>query len=335
MNLFSKSLALTHFLMPIFAVSFFVSSPSQVLADVATDSLPARTAGRLIEFESGPEGFNTKTYFYEGRSEVVAIDAQFTPALAKQAIARLRTFTTKPIRYLIISHPNPDKFNGANVFQAEGARLISSAQTAAAIPEVQKYKENYFVNVSGMFKKGQYPKPPTVDQTFSSGLELKLDGGETLALRELAKPGVSSSQTVVYIPGLKALLVGDLVHHKAHAWLEGGIVAGKPTPTLAGWIADLLELQASYPAQSVVYGGRGDTGLLSTVMTEQIDYLRQADRIVTDYVAQLGDRKGELLSTQAPTHYQNLQKIFEAAFPDYRLGYMIQYGVYGLLNAKL
>ena len=44
--------------------------------------------GRVIEFKSGPEGFDTKTFFYEGESAVVAFDAQFTPALAEQAIAR-------------------------------------------------------------------------------------------------------------------------------------------------------------------------------------------------------------------------------------------------------
>lgn len=32
------------------------------------------------------------------------------------------------------------------------------------------------------------------------------------------------------------------MHHKAHAWLEGGPVNGQPAPSMKGWIAALDEL---------------------------------------------------------------------------------------------
>ena len=33
----------------------------------------------------------------------------------------------------------------------------------------------------------------------------------------------------------RALVVGDLIHHGVHAWLEGGIVDGRPRPDLEAW----------------------------------------------------------------------------------------------------
>ncbi|OYZ11329.1 MAG: hypothetical protein B7Y39_19465 [Bdellovibrio sp. 28-41-41] len=130
--------------------------------------------GRIIEYKSGQEGFDTRTFFYEAENEVVAFDAQFTLELAKKSIAHLRTFTNKPISWLVITHPNPDKFNGASVFKDEGAKILSSKHTADAIPGVHAYKEYYFVEIAKMFKKGEYPQPSPIDQTFEEKMDLVL-----------------------------------------------------------------------------------------------------------------------------------------------------------------
>lgn len=294
----------------------------------------SKLEGRVIEFTSGAEGFNTNTYFYEGAREVIAFDTQFTPALAKESIAHLRKFTNKPISWVVITHPNPDKFNGASVFKDEGARIVSSESTAEAIPGVHAYKEYYFVEMAKMFKKGEYPQPAVIDQTFSGEMDIVLQGGERIQLRELAQPGVSSTQTVAYIRSLKSLMVGDLVHHKAHAWLEGGIVDGKPVPSLTGWARNLDQLLELFPANTTVFGGRGVKASLSVAAAAQKKYLQTADRIVTEYVYQLGTGKSELQTEKAGGHYSEIQRRMETQFPDYQLGYMIQYGVYGLVNSK-
>jgi glyoxylase-like metal-dependent hydrolase (beta-lactamase superfamily II) len=292
--------------------------------------------GKLYTFESDAGGFNTKTFFYDTGAEVVAFDTQFTPDLAEQAIASLRTQTDRPIAYAVITHPNPDKFNGLIAFQKAGARVVASRATAEAMPGVQAYKKAFFVG-AGMFTDATYPTLGTVDITFEGAAGLDFGNDQTVELRELSHPGVSSTQTVAAIPELDALVVGDLIHHKAHAWLEGGIVDGKPTPTLDGWVADLNELTDRFEGNddTVVYGGRGETAPLATAVADQIAYLHRADQIVTDYLAGLGDRTAELSGPKAGEHYAALQAAFEAAFPDYALGYLILYGVYGLVNSKL
>lgn len=295
----------------------------------------ALLAGKVYTFESDGNGFNTKTFFYDSGAEVVAFDAQFTPALAEQALAFLRTKTQSPLKYLVITHPNPDKFNGLETFRKAGATVVASESTAAAMPGVHAYKKYYFVQLAKMFTDETYPTLGNVDQTFSGSLDLALSGGAVVRLAELGAPGVSSTQTVASIPAVNALVVGDLVHHEAHAWLEGGIVAGKPTPTIDGWLADLSEIAARFGADDpVVLGGRGAAAPLSQAIPAQIAYLQKADRIVSAYVEALGSRRSELSGPQAGEHFATLQKAFEAAFPTYALGYMIQYGVYGLALAK-
>ena len=323
----------------IFTVVFMLTTLAVALSPArAQEASPVTGSdgGALYTYDSGEAGFFTKTYFYDTGTEVVAFDAQFTPELAEAAIASLREQTDNPITYLVITHPNPDKFNGAPVFQTEGAQVIASQATEAAIPSVHAYKKAGFVGM-GMFTEETYPPQAMVDETFSDTMTIELNDGKSVELRELREPGVSSTQTVAFIPELNALLVGDLIHHQLHAWLEGGIVNGQATPTIAGWIADLQELETTFAAdpEPTVYGGRGEPAPLSVAVADQIAYLETADQIVTDYVAGLGDKKSELSGDKAGEHYAAIQAELEQAFPDYAFPDMISFSVYGLVNSKL
>ncbi len=278
--------------------------------------------GKLYAFESDASGFNTKNYFYDNGQEVVVFDAQFTPELARKSLEFLREKTKNPISYVVLTHPNPDKFNGARVFQDLGAKVVASEKTAKNLAGVHAYKKYFFVEVAKMFTDKTYPELATVDQTFEKEESLVLGNGEVIELRELSNPGVSTNQTVAFIPGKKALVVGDLVHHKAHAWLEGGIVGGKATPTIKGWIADLFEVKGLYPAATQVYGGRGEVARLDLAVDAQTAYLAKADEVVGRLAKKSGDQTKAIVEE------------LEKAFPDYALSYMIQYGVYGLVQSK-
>jgi glyoxylase-like metal-dependent hydrolase (beta-lactamase superfamily II) len=295
------------------------------------------TGGTLYTFDSGPDGFNTKTYFYDTGSEVVAFDAQFTPELADEAIAYLRSQSDSPLAYLVVTHPNPDKFNGAPAFQEEGAVVLASEATAAALPGVHAYKKAGFIGM-GMFTEETYPAEASIDETFTGSHTLTLGNGQTVDLSELSEPGVSSTQTVAFIPELNALIVGDLVHHGMHAWLEGGIVDGMATPTIDGWITDLEELETTFAGEPepTVYGGRGEPAPLSVAVADQIAYLEKADQMVFAhvYAAGLVGRSDELSGPDAAQHYAAIQAELAAAFPDYAFPDMIGFSVYGLVNAK-
>lgn len=292
-------------------------------------------AGReLGVFTSDSAGFDTHSYYLDTGREVVVFDAQFTEPLAEQLIARIRKETASPIRYVVVTHPNPDKFNGAGAFQRIGAKVVSSQATAQAIPTVHAYKKYYFTQVAKSFTDATYPPEAHVDQTFTGALDLPLEGGARVELRELKNAGVSTTQTVAYVPASRSLVVGDLVHHGVHAWLEGGIVGGQPRPDLASWQRALTEL-AQYP-DATVYGGRGGAAPVAQAVRDQAAYLTKLEAIVTQYVADLAaqGKKAELADPAlSGAHYDAIMKKAQEAFPGYGLAYMIQYGVYGLVNA--
>lgn len=282
-------------------------------------------------FTSDGGGFDTHSFFIDSGKVVVVFDAQFTPDLAKRAIAEIQSRTASPIKYVVVTHPNPDKFNGLRAFQDLGAQAIASAATAAAIPSVHAYKKYYFVHIAKLFTEQTYPQEAHIDRTFSGDYTLSLASGHSVHLRELRHSGVTTTQTVAHVPAAKALFVGDLVHHGSHAWLEGGLVAGKASPNLAAWKSALAELLA-YP-EATVYGGRGESAAVATAVAAQTQYLVDLEALVAAYVASLGtSAKSELGGSNAGLHYKKIAEQAALKYPQHALPYLIEYGVYGLVN---
>jgi glyoxylase-like metal-dependent hydrolase (beta-lactamase superfamily II) len=302
---------------------------------VMAQSLPATAltvashSSQLGVFTADTAGFDTHSFWYDTGHEVIVFDAQFTPALAQALIARIRQATRSPITTLVITHPNPDKFNGAPAFQAIGAKVVASAATAAAIPGVHAYKKAYFVNVAKTFTDATYPAQATVDVTFEH--DLALPGG--IQLHVLNHAGVATTQTVAYVPGARALVVGDLVHHQAHAWLEGGIVKGQTHMDVTSWLGALDELKAYRGA--TVFGGRGTSASVERAVADETTYLLKVRAITDDYIVALGARKSELAGPLAAGHQEAIANLIVAAFPNDLLPYMTHYSVYGLVAAEL
>ncbi|MFY7786331.1 MAG: hypothetical protein ACOVQA_00540 [Thermoflexibacteraceae bacterium] len=297
----------------------------------ASQDVAAGSIGNIYVFESDGNGFNTKTVFYDDGKEVVAFDAQFTEQTAQQAIDFLKTKTKNPIKYLVVLHPNPDKFNGIPAFKKIGAKVIMSNQTASNLAGVHAYKKYYFVNIAKMFTDASYPQLPTADVTFEDSYTIQLSNGGKVNLTELKQRGISNNQTVAEITRAKALVVGDLVHHNAHAWLEGAIVNGAANYNGTSWVNVLTTIQQKYAKDLIVYGGRGEAAVLSVAIPQQINYLQNADKITREYVNTLAG--ANLEEKKAKVNYADLQKVFEKTFPTYQLGYMVAYGAYGLVGS--
>jgi hypothetical protein len=217
-----------------------------------------------------------------------------------------------------------------------GATSIASRATADAMPGVDGYKRYYWVKIAKAFTDESYPKLEGIKQTFSGRLTLKLANGESLSLHELNQGGVSSTQTVVRLDRGGDLIVGDLVSHRTHAWLEGGIVGGKPKLDVAAWRASLLDLaQLSPQPNALVYGGRGAAQPLKLAVAEQTAYLDRAEALVQATEKQLGERRAELIDpTQQGPHIAKLQQQLAEAFPAYAMPELVGYSIYGWLATR-
>jgi mannose-6-phosphate isomerase-like protein (cupin superfamily)/glyoxylase-like metal-dependent hydrolase (beta-lactamase superfamily II) len=224
---------------------------------------------------------------------------------------------------------------GLSVFRSKGIEIVASKATAQAMPGVHAYKKYFFVNIAKMFTEENFPKLVLPDVTFEDSLTLSLSNDVSVKLKEFHKAGVSSNQTVAWIPKAQTVLVGDLIHNGAHAWLEGGIGDGKAKPQIESWINLLEQIKSEYPVQASVASGRGKIGTLAAGVEGQIQYLRKADEIVSSYVEKLGARESELTNEKSAGHFKALTEEFEKAFPDRTLSYLITYGVYGLAQSKI
>jgi len=306
-------------------------------ADAPTSIAPvqarcAAPTGTLGTFTSGDAGFNTNSQWFDTGKEVIVFDAQFDAKDTQALIDQIHSQTTSPIKYVVVTHPNPDKFNGAKAFQAEGAQIVMSRETANALHDVHQYKKDFFIKNMG-FTEETYPKEPTPDVVFDDHLELPPGGdpvGPKVELRELHRPGVSSNQTVAWLPSQKALIVGDLVHHGTHAWLEGGIVGGAPKPTLDDWRRDLVQLAFTPEYEgATVYGGRGASAPLDQAVDDQLSYLDGMEGLVRGFVAEKGP--GAFTGGgDTSALYQELAQRAHDAYPELGLQSLIQYGAYGL-----
>lgn len=290
------------------------------------------TAGTLGSFTSKANGFDTHTYYYDDGQEVTVFDTQFLPALTQGMLDQIGGETDSPVTRLVITHPNPDKFNGIKLLHEIGATSIASKATAEAISGVDAYKRYFWVEVAGTFTNETYPQIEAVQQTFSGTHVIGLASGETITLIELENAGVSTTQTVARIDATGDLIVGDLVHHRAHAWLEGGIANGSPAPDLNAWKGALSELSA---LGDRVYGGRGEQAVpVAQAVAAQTEYLNGMSELVDLYIDGLGDKAAELGGDTAQEHYNALQIRAAEAYPDYALPYLIGYGIYGLVNSR-
>jgi glyoxylase-like metal-dependent hydrolase (beta-lactamase superfamily II) len=293
-------------------------------------------AGKLGSYTSDSNGFDTHTYWYDDGQEVTIIDTQFVPALTQAMLDKIKNETKSPITRVIVTHPNPDKFNGLPLLHSLGITSISSSATAGAMRGVHDYKKYFWTQIAKSFTEESYPKFEAIKTTFIGKSQISLKSGETLTLIELKNPGVASTQTVVRIDRTGDLVVGDLIHYQAHAWLEGGIVQGNAKPDLKAWRDAVSELPSLVKdaGNSKVYGGRGSVGTVTQVVDFQRNYLEKADLLVEQYVkrSSSADLKD---ASQAQKHYAALQAIFEKELPRHALPYLIGYGIYGLLNSKV
>jgi glyoxylase-like metal-dependent hydrolase (beta-lactamase superfamily II) len=68
-----------------------------------------------------------------GEDSVLVVDAQATPAMARDVIARIRTVTDKPIRHVVLSHYHAVRVLGASAYT--DAEIIASDVTRELIVE--------------------------------------------------------------------------------------------------------------------------------------------------------------------------------------------------------
>lgn len=180
-----------------------------------------------------------------GDDAVMVIDTQATPVMAQDVIARIRSVTDRPIRYVVLSHYHAVRVLGASAYGAE--HVIASQDTRDLIAE---RGEQDFASEVGRFPRlfravESVPGLTWPTLTFSGEMRVWL-GKTEVHIRQLGR-GHSKGDTVVWLPQSEVLFCGDLV--------EFGATPYAGDAYLAEWPATLDRLAALRPRALVP--GRG------------------------------------------------------------------------------
>ena len=149
-----------------------------------------------------------------GDDAVMVIDTQATPAMAQDVIRRIHEVTSKPIKYVVLSHYHAVRVLGASAYQPE--HIIASQDTRDLIVERgEQDKASEIGRFPRLFQNVESVPPgltwPTL--TFTGKMTLWL-GELEVQLIQLGR-GHTKGDTVVWLPQDKVLFSGDLVEFDA------------------------------------------------------------------------------------------------------------------------
>ncbi|MEO6972543.1 MAG: MBL fold metallo-hydrolase [Rhodoferax sp.] len=149
-----------------------------------------------------------------GDDAVLVADTQATPAMAADVIRRIREVTDKPIKYVVLTHYHAVRVLGASAYEPE--QIIASQDTYDLIVERgEQDKASEIGRFPRLFSNVETVPPgmtwPTM--TFTGKMTLWL-GKLEVQLLQLGR-GHTKGDTVVWLPGERTLLSGDLVEFGA------------------------------------------------------------------------------------------------------------------------
>jgi glyoxylase-like metal-dependent hydrolase (beta-lactamase superfamily II) len=145
---------------------------------------------------------------------VLVADTQATPAMAADVIRRIREVTSKPIKYVVLTHYHAVRVLGASAYNAQ--QILASQDTYDLIVERgEADKASEIGRFPRLFSNVETVPPgmtwPTM--TFTGKLTLWL-GKLEVQLLQLGR-GHTKGDTVVWLPQERTLLSGDLVEFDA------------------------------------------------------------------------------------------------------------------------
>lgn len=146
-----------------------------------------------------------------GDDGVMVVDAQATPAMAQDVIARVAKVTDKPIKYVLLSHYHAVRVLGASAYK--GAEIICSDTARAMIVERgQQDMDSEIGRFPRLFRAVETIPGltwPTV--TFPDQMSIWL-GKREVRIMHIGR-GHTAGDVIAYVPDANVVFSGDLVEY--------------------------------------------------------------------------------------------------------------------------
>ena len=148
-----------------------------------------------------------------GDDGVMVIDAQATPLMAREVIRRIRGVTSKPIKYVVLTHYHAVRVLGASAYRA--GQIIASEATLGLIRERGKQDMASEIGRFPRLFRGAHTIPGLTWPTLTFRGELTLRMGKLEVRIIHAGAGHTGGDTIVWVPSQRVLFSGDLVEYEA------------------------------------------------------------------------------------------------------------------------
>lgn len=203
-----------------------------------------------------------------GDDGVMVIDAQATPAMAGDVIARVAKVTDKPVKYVLLTHYHAARALGASAFR--GAEILASNATRDLIAERGKQDmDSEIGRFPRLFRTAETISGltwPTI--TFPDQISVWLGRREVRIIH--VGRGHTAGDVIAIVPDAGVVFSGDLVEYKSACYCGDA--------HFTEWLATLdhlAELQAN-----ALLPGRGATLTSPEMVKEGIE-------VTSDFIATL------------------------------------------------
>jgi glyoxylase-like metal-dependent hydrolase (beta-lactamase superfamily II) len=227
-----------------------------------------------------------------GDDGVMVVDAQATPALTHEVIARVAKVTDKPIKYVLLTHYHAVRALGASAF--EGAEILASDTTRGLIAERGRQDMDSEIGRFPRLFRAVESIPgltwPTI--TFPDQISIWL-GRREVRIMHIGR-GHTAGDVIAVVPDAGVVFSGDMVEYKSACYcgdahftdwpatldnlaemqadaLVPGRGAALTTPEM---VADAIALTSDFI--STLYGSVSESVAKGRSLKEAFDFARLA-----------------------------------------------------------
>ncbi len=179
-----------------------------------------------------------------GDDSVLVVDAQATPAIAQDVMARIRAVTDKPIKHVLLTHYHAVRVLGASAYH--GAEIImSDAARAMVVERGQQDMDSEIGRFPRLFRgKESIPGLTWPTLTFHKRMTLYLGRREVQIIH--VGRSHTAGDTIAWLPKERVLFSGDVVEFGATPYCGDAHFADWPA-TLA--LVEALGAEALVPGR--------------------------------------------------------------------------------------
>jgi glyoxylase-like metal-dependent hydrolase (beta-lactamase superfamily II) len=181
-------------------------------------------------------------------SGVVVIDAMASPRQAEELVQAIRSVTSRPIKWLVLTHHHPDHHFGAIVFRRLGAKVIAHPDRRVLASEGgEDALIANWVRVVGLDAMRGFEFADIPDRPVSGTDTLRL-GGRTLIITH---PGAahSAGDLMIWLPRERILFAGDVLVEDGVTMVVDGS-SGRLLRALA--VIDSLQPRRAVPGHGAI-----------------------------------------------------------------------------------